>query len=372
MSRALLTRSLSIKSSDPHFTTIWKTDNAGTSGNDQIDIPLVNGESYDFTVYWGDGDSDTFTGSSLTSAPHTYTAGSGTYTVKIIGTFPTLRFANGGDRLKLIEVSNWGAIIWETLATSFYGCNNLVSTATDLPDFSQVAAFNDSFRACWVLEQDFTDLDVSSGENFTAMFFDCFIWNPYVANWQIQNATAMGNMFDNSMFSTASLNAAYNAFSLSPPQPNTSFGAPTTHYQGAVAQTARDILTSAPNNLTITDEGSVINDATWVSYTNVPSAMSTSQVLSISVTMRNPGPTTWTAASNYKLGSSDPRDNMNWGMNRVLMGGGDSIAPGQNKTFTFNITAPAIAGTYAFQWQMVQDGVEWFGTRSLSQDIVVS
>ncbi|MDO8682740.1 MAG: glycosyl hydrolase, partial [Armatimonadota bacterium] len=36
-------------------------------------------------------------------------------------------------------------------------------------------------------------------------------------------------------------------------------------------------------------------------------------------------------------------------------------APGQQKTFTFIVTAPSTAGTYNFQWRMVQDGVQWFG-----------
>src|SRR5205085_3902059 len=39
-------------------------------------------------------------------------------------------------------------------------------------------------------------------------------------------------------------------------------------------------------------------------------------------------------------------------------------APNEIATFTFTITAPVTPGAYAFQWRMVQDGVEWFGQYS--------
>ena len=38
-----------------------------------------------------------------------------------------------------------------------------------------------------------------------------------------------------------------------------------------------------------------------------------------------------------------------------------SVPPGGQVTFTFYVTAPSYAGTYDFQWRMLQEGVEWFG-----------
>ena len=35
------------------FITTWKTDNPGTSGNNQIIIPTYPGETYDYNVDWG-------------------------------------------------------------------------------------------------------------------------------------------------------------------------------------------------------------------------------------------------------------------------------------------------------------------------------
>ena len=37
-------------------------------------------------------------------------------------------------------------------------------------------------------------------------------------------------------------------------------------------------------------------------------------------------------------------------------------ASGSQVTFNFNITAPANVGYYHFQWRMLQENVEWFGS----------
>ena len=112
-------------------------------------------------------------------------------------------------------------------------------------------------------------------------------------------------------------------------------------------------------------------DASFVSQ-SVPSAMIAGQQYSVSVTMRNDGGTTWTAGGLFRLGAINPYDNFNWGMNRVALAGGDSIAPNQQKTFTWTITAPSGSGTYHFQWRMVQDGVAWFGDNSADAAVTVS
>jgi len=112
-------------------------------------------------------------------------------------------------------------------------------------------------------------------------------------------------------------------------------------------------------------------NASFVSQ-SVPSAMIAGQQYNVSVTMRNNGGTTWTAGGLFRLGAINPYDNFNWGMNRIALAGGDSIAPNQQKTFTGTITAPNGSGTYNFQWRMVQDGVAWFGDNSANAVVTVS
>jgi len=78
----------------------------------------------------------------------------------------------------------------------------------------------------------------------------------------------------------------------------------------------------------------------------------------------NEGTSTWTSAANYRLGSQAPQDNTTWGTNRFFLPGTASIAPGQALTLTYNVTAPATAGTYAMQFRMMIEGVAWFGAQT--------
>jgi Ig-like domain-containing protein len=97
---------------------------------------------------------------------------------------------------------------------------------------------------------------------------------------------------------------------------------------------------------------------------SVPSQMIMGHQYQVSVTMKNGGSNTWTAAENYRLGSTNPTDNVTWGLGRVFLDAGDAIATNQQKTFTFTVTAPTTAGQYNFQWWMVRDGFTYFGTPS--------
>lgn len=103
---------------------------------------------------------------------------------------------------------------------------------------------------------------------------------------------------------------------------------------------------------------------------SVPLSMTPGQTALASVTMRNTGITTWTPAALHRLGSQSPQDNMRWGLNRVALPA--AVPPGGQVTFSFNVTAPSVAGTYSFQWRMVQDAVEWFGdfTRRASISVI--
>lgn len=116
------------------------------------------------------------------------------------------------------------------------------------------------------------------------------------------------------------------------------------------------------------------DNAAFISQ-NVPAAMTTGQTSTVSVTMKNTGSTTWAPSGDlgYKLGTQNPQDNTLWvGTTRIHMMPGEAILPGQSKTFTFNITAPAASGTYNFQWRMVREGVTWFGAASTNVAIHVT
>jgi C1A family cysteine protease len=98
------------------------------------------------------------------------------------------------------------------------------------------------------------------------------------------------------------------------------------------------------------------SEAIYISQ-SAPAAMRPGQSYDVAVTMRNVGIETWTPQSQYRLGSQSPQDNQIWGLSRVNVPG--QIAPGQDATFRFRVTAPSAAAP--FQWRMVKEGVAWFG-----------
>lgn len=117
------------------FVSKWNTAMTGTSTSYQITLPLVSDGTYDFTVDWGDGNIDPITIWDQAQVTHTY-ATEGIYTIAIDGTIIGWRFNNGGDKYKIIEISQWGNINFGNLGFYFFGAGNLVITATDGPDLT--------------------------------------------------------------------------------------------------------------------------------------------------------------------------------------------------------------------------------------------
>ncbi|MEO1030190.1 MAG: BspA family leucine-rich repeat surface protein [Bacteroidota bacterium] len=182
---------------DAYFITTWKTDNTGGSDNNQITIPTATGETYNYTVFWGD---NTFDSGITGDITHTYTT-AGTYTVSIIGTFPRIDFSEGSDDEKLLTITQWGSNAWTSMEDAFNGCANLNVVATDEPDLSGVTSLSNMFYECHALvgTSDFNDWDVSNVENFRSMFFDARLFNQPLANWQTTSATSMAGIFSSAL-----------------------------------------------------------------------------------------------------------------------------------------------------------------------------
>jgi hypothetical protein len=110
------------------------------------------------------------------------------------------------------------------------------------------------------------------------------------------------------------------------------------------------------------------DDAAIVSDT-IPNPVEAGQVLDVQVRVRNTGSTPWTRADGYALGAVDDADP--FGPTRLPLEAGESIAPGQEKTFTLRIQAPASPGTYVTDWRMVREGLGWFGA-TLRESVTVA
>src|SRR5207253_2652947 len=128
----------------------------------------------------------------------------------------------------------------------------------------------------------------------------------------------------------------------------------TYNFQWRIVQDGVEWFGALSANVAVKDG---LNDASFVSQ-SVPSAMTPGQTYTVSVSMQNTGSTTWSAGT-VGLGSQNPQDNTTWGFNRVWLT--NAVAPGETATFSFSVTAPSTAGTYNFQWRMVEGSLGWFG-----------
>ena len=283
------------------FIITVKTDNTGTSNNDQFTLPWTG--TYD--VDWGDGNTET---SVVDTQTHTY-ASAGTYDVKVTAATGRIEFNNGGDALKLLDIKNWGTCAWTDVNNAFRGCVSLTGiTATDAPNLINVTSFIMTFWKCRLLNADFSHWDVSSitstdrmfsagGANGTinlsnwdvsnvtnmyATFYDCTnlvpigvedwdtqsvlnaqqmfnntqLFNQSLANWDINQVTNFYNFMNNvNSLSTSNYDATLISWAAQNPQNGISISFGTSQYSYEAAAARQTLIDTY--GWTITDGGQV-------------------------------------------------------------------------------------------------------------------
>ena len=180
-----------------HFVTTWKTDNPGATSDDRIRIPTAPGEIYNYSVDWGDGNTDTGITGNIT---HQY-AVPGTYTVSVYGKFPRIYFndfyGTTQDSDKIVSINQWGSGEWTSMDNAFTHCSNLDVLATDTPNLEKVSSAIGMFRFCEALvgNDSFSDWKVGSITNFGNMFDGAKLFNQDIGSWDVSNATYLSFMF---------------------------------------------------------------------------------------------------------------------------------------------------------------------------------
>jgi len=174
------------------FIMLVKTDNAGTSASDQFTIPTT-GTGYNYDVDWGDGTTSTGVTGSTT---HTFPS-AGNYVVKISEVFPRIYFNGNGDRRKLLEVQNWGNIVWSNMQSAFDSCTQMDVTATDVPDLSSCVNMRDMFNGATSLvgNSSFNNWNTSAVTDMREIFQNNSLFNQDISSWDVENATNIRNMF---------------------------------------------------------------------------------------------------------------------------------------------------------------------------------
>ncbi|WP_163411588.1 BspA family leucine-rich repeat surface protein, partial [Flavobacterium ajazii] len=176
------------------FVTTWKTDNAGSSNSTSITIPTNNIYGpYNYDVDWNnDG---VFEQTGITgNVTHDYGT-AGTYTVAIRGTFPSIYINNTGDKLKLLEINQWGSGTWNSMDAAFYGCENMIGNFSDAPKFAPNTTLYKMFQDCKKFNSDLNNWDTTNVRETADMFYGASLFNNSIASWNINNVTNMQYMF---------------------------------------------------------------------------------------------------------------------------------------------------------------------------------
>lgn len=174
------------------FTVNTANLSTGSTAENQFKLPLVSSLPLNAVVDWGDGNTDTITVWNQAETTHTY-ASSGVYTIKITGDLSGWQFNNGGDKLKMGNVSKWGALNISVIS-GFYGCTNLTASAIDAPTISSTSLFA-YFQDCINFNGVIGNWIVSSVTNMNRLFERASVFNQDIGSWNTQNVTNMNNMF---------------------------------------------------------------------------------------------------------------------------------------------------------------------------------
>ena len=152
------------------FVTVW---NSGSNG--EIKLPLEASGTYNFDVYWGDGNVDTITSYDQTEVRHYYLDDNTDYTVTISGTIEGFSFINEPlYRNQFKKVVSWGSLKLGNSGDYFAG-------NTSVTDFSEIS----------------DTLDLTGTTNLAGMFkeIDDVGSINNIENWDVSNVTNMSEMF---------------------------------------------------------------------------------------------------------------------------------------------------------------------------------
>jgi surface protein len=175
------------------FISVWRT----TTPNETINLPYSPSGTYLGTIDWGDGNISV---NNYANDSHTY-ALPGDYVVTITGTIIGFSFLTTGDKLKIIEILQWGPVrgLGGGNSSMFDGCSNLVLTGvTDTPNLAGITSLFSMFRNCSSLTtiNNLNSWDVSSVILMTNVFSFSINFNQNIGSWNVSGVTNMNGMFN--------------------------------------------------------------------------------------------------------------------------------------------------------------------------------
>jgi hypothetical protein len=149
------------------------------SGSDnKFTIPTTGG-GYNYSVKTSDGQNFSGqTGNLTITFPNSNTL----YDIEISGLFPRIYFNNGSERLKIKEIKQWGDIEWTSFEGSFFNCNDLTCSATDIPKFSNGIRMNEAFMGTKINPTNIASWQWSKVSNIRKFLYNNSFFNQDISN----------------------------------------------------------------------------------------------------------------------------------------------------------------------------------------------
>ncbi|MEO9482936.1 MAG: BspA family leucine-rich repeat surface protein [Ekhidna sp.] len=274
------------------FVTTWQSDRPG----DGIIIPTTDGSifsgNYHYDVSWKKVGSSSNEGTIQGKSENVYLTfeEEGVYEVAITGAYPSFYIFGSGFASKLLTVEQWGDIFWESMAYSFYGCEQVTLQASDSPDLRLVKDMESMFFQAKSFNQYIGNWNVSNVENMSGMFLNASSFNQDISSWDMSSVTDVSSMLDKTGITTVNYDRILTGWSTQTLTDGLILGA-----DGLTYCSAADAIAVIP--WTINDDG--IDCAQTITFENLEDASYSMGTLELSAT----------ASSNLPITYSVPVDN---------------------------------------------------------------
>jgi len=163
--------------------------------SESFTFPFANTGSYtNCTIDFGDGGGPLSIATWNDANATNIYATADTYTITISAdACGGINVANLLPNLRFDDIQQWGTIPFTTW--SFFGCSNMIITATDIPDFTNATHIH--FRICSSITTipNINSWDISTITNLESTFSGCTNFNSDISSWDVSNVTNFQGTF---------------------------------------------------------------------------------------------------------------------------------------------------------------------------------
>lgn len=109
--------------------------------------------------------------------------------------FSKIQNAYLADASRLVDIVQWGDVIWETMESAFQSCTNVEMSATDVPNLSKVTNMFGVFASAKKFNGAIGNWNISNVTSLRSMFYEALAFNQPLDSWNTSKVTDMSGMF---------------------------------------------------------------------------------------------------------------------------------------------------------------------------------